>query len=1105
MTRPELPAQATNVLRAIGSTATCTSTQAESLKLLLLPAAPTVLKKLTEKSLARQKNKKLPAAPSKTANSRDKKQPAITVHECVEESHDTLKPQDRLVLATEIVNVTLKALTITIKTTRTPQTPRPKRRSLARSSSSASLSGAATPIRCQTPLQPISVNRVLQSPAKAEHSIRSSSGSSHDFNGARTQAECARIGLACLRYLQTLENLSAKFAPLQLETAMSALVAKLLALGYDDLALKELRILKRRIETLASGQGKAGTNGSGNAKKTPYEEEGPLPKEPLSGLLRYTATSLSGPLLALAVTSQIQALKILALKGHGPSIEAALERLRMDVGYAPANLIERQIDLKNQKTNTNAAHQLETLAQTLTRFCPNASKAADESSKTRSSVSAQAAFELQVLAFQARLRWWDLSNHQPNVETEMIEPLTRCLSAFQRRCKLESIAKYSIARDNCQVIMAALKKRGHCSKHNFITIFKIFTDMASEGHLNEEAIQWIKLGLETTEAVGGSASHRCVFLCQLATSRLRESGNDPDDKSVIESLRDAVTSLEGDLRGESAELDELLVAVANLRKSAFSIVQDNAFRFSPSEVLGEGSGHGQCIRFILLSVRFLIRYVGKEPPQDASESKVWRYNQRKELAARVASSVIDSIIAVSKLSVRSEMAVWSVFDTGLRDCLELAAVVDTDSLFTKECQKKSVGSLPRVSISQTYWFRFLALKSLRAESKSLGKPLQISIDILENRPNDEKVAGCLLAKLEKYAVFCETSQDYGRATKYYEEAIRFNIDVGVVHDLADAAAATPWPSVVAKARKFEQLCRPLLALPKAASKVKGSPLRTRIFFDPEWLPPDQRSLLLELQLSSIISILLSQGVSSIKCDDLNTLATTLILLYDKDSFPVRRLHVCVRLLHLLSVHPDILRNSLVSKALNEADKQPSPVAGCLDEALRPYAAHLSSCRNAYLGLRSNKSDSRYFETILADWCRLLQQCPDRQSLAEHVYDVPGWLQHLELLSDYLKVQGNETLRTAVLHLIVAVHEGASSTQCLDLALKLTNLGIHYTRLGYSGQGGVTLQKARRYLDVSDVPAQLLMKWSLTNAENTLLNGNLDEWLVIAGFLVSSFY
>ena len=1105
MTLVELPAQAANIVRAVESGATCSSSVVESLKLLLLPTAHTIREEAPGIVSGQPKPKKPTAVRTKVANSRAKKQPAVVVHECVENEHqDTLKSQEKLLLATEVVNVTLRALTTAIKTARLPQTPKSIRRSLARSSSSAPKPGSCNTPRCQTPLQPVSANRIIQSPADGKNFRCSSSASFRDSNGTRAQAECARMGLACLRSFQAMDSFSTKFAPLQLETGMSALIAKFLALGYDDLALKELRIVRKRIEAIASGQSGTGVRGSCNVSKKTGGMEVDHQKDSLYDLLRYTAAGLSGSLLRLVVTSQIQVLKIIASKGHSPNTEAVLEHLRTDVNYAPSNLIDRQIDPKDPKTRINAIHQLEILAQAVMRLCPNVSKATEESSKMQPSLSAEATLSLQSLAFQIRLRWWALSEHQPNVEAEVLGPFSRYLGAFQRRCKLERSKKYSLAKNTFSIITTALTAWGKPYHYKSIAIFKILTDLASEDSRDGEAIQWIEMGLTSLDAVAGSSSQRSAFLCRLATCHLRERRNYPDDSRLLRSLRDAKVCLERNLQGESTELDELLVAVADLRKTAFLFAQDNSMAFDPSQVLLETSCLGLCTQIILLSLRFLARYVGKEPPKEATESKVSRYAQRRRFASQSLSSMTASVIAVSKLSVKSDMEVWCKFDTGLQDCLELTAGLGAGFSSTQGFQQTTDNSLStHVSVSQTYWLRFHALKSMGAEATVLASCLKTSINILENQTSGEKAKGLLLTKLGNYGFLCEAMQDYKAAAKSYEQAIRFSIDDGGIRRLAEATLPKPYQSAVTKSREFEQIGQALLAFPKATSKIKARASGSRIFFDAEWLPCEERGLILHQQFSSVISILLDRGTSSFDREDVHALSTILLSAYDKDKFYIQRLHVCVQLLHLSTVHPMMYEHSMVCKILEELDQQLPLITGYPNGSLQRYAAHLTSCAHVYMNISSatDSPDSRYLETVLADWCRLLRESPNRQALEEHVYDIPGWLQQLDFMSAYLKLNGNETLQTAVLYLLVSVHEGTSSTRCLALASNLMSLGIHYARLGYSGVGDITLQKAQRFLDVSDVPTQLAAEWYLTNAEHNLLNGSLDKWFVTSWLVV----
>ena len=873
---------------------------------------------------------------------------------------------------------------------------------------------------------------------------------------------------------------------------MSALISKFLALEYNDLALKELRLLKRRIEMLALGQNAGGVDSTVNVGTSLKKDETQVRDEALYDLLKYTTSGLSGPLLALVITSQLQAIKIIAQRGDATSIEAAYEHVRLEVDHSPATLIESQIDAKDPISRSKAAHQLETLVQTLMRLCPSASRAVDKSAISGPGPSAQTAFAIQSLALQIRMRWWHLSNHQPNCETELIRPMFRYLSAYHRRCKSVNKTDFSKAMDSCNIVLAELKQRRKENNHDTIAIFTTLARMAFESDQHNDALQWIRLGLDNLEAVGSSPSRRCGLLCQFATSRLRGQPTSLNDDLVIRSLRDASSSLEGDLRGESVDLDELLFAVANLRKSAFLCIQDEASAFDPSETLLDTPGLDECIKLLLGSARFLIRYIGSEPSAGKNDSKLSRYSERKALATQVGSSTIESIIKVARLSAKSDAAVWLTFDAGLQDCHKLAKTLYPEPLIAKE-NNTARSSLPHVALSEAHWFRFLALKSMGTEPKLLLRTLQKSIDILRSRSCEEKVAGCLPMKLQKYGILCETLHDNQGARDHYEEAIRLSIDAGTLDKIEDAARLAPWSTVVTRNRDFELFSRSLHALPKAALSIKDVGSVTQRFLDPDWLPSGQRGLVLEQQLFSALDMSSGHSHSTLQNNHLNLLAATVLSVYDQERFPIRRLHVVVQLLHLLSIHPDALESSLVSTILlTRANEQSSKVVNTFDDGLRQYITHSSSCLDVYLSLRGGDADFHVLEAKLSEWCKLLQRFPAQESLTGHVYDISAWLEQLEVISCYLKSQGHEALRTAVLHLIVAVREGQCSTQCLDLTSGLIELGIHYTRLGYSGPGGVSLDKAQRFLDVSNVPTQLMLDWYLVKAEQMLTEGTLDN-------------
>ena len=1096
MSRSELPARAANILRAIQDGDSCDSAVVESLKLLLLPQAAANKKVAATSNQVRSRSTISAASRSKATTTRGKKQPEVEVLACGEtESYDILKPQERLFAATEVVNGTLKALTIAIKTGRTPQTPVPKSKVQARSTSPATKPNSGTPSQVQTPLQQICVNRVLQSPSKSKKLRRTSSELSKDSSCLRAQAECSRIGLACLRSLQSLEAFKTKFAPLQLENGMSALIAKLLMLGYDDLALNELRILRKRIEVLTPDLNGALSKAPRDAREKSANSATTVQKETLSDLLKYNTSRLPGPLLNLVIMSQIQVLKILAIKGHGPSTEAAVKHLRIDTDYSPLKLIERQIDLMDAKNKINAAHQMESLAHTILRLCPSASKIDDEQSRTRSYPSAQVALELQSLSLQTRVRWWELSNHKPNINHEVLGPFARYLDAFGRRCALQSSEKYCMGKNAFNSISGALRSWDGLSQSASLPIFRLLANQAHGADRNDEAIMWTEKGLTVTEAVDGSNLQRSAFLCRLATYRLRGRGLNTDDSQILASLRNAITSIEGDLSGESYDLDELLLAVGELRKVAFSHVHDNAKSLEPSQISDRTSFLGQCVRTILLSIRFVTRYVGREPASDAVESKLSRYNQRKSMAKRMLPSITSSVIAVSRWFLTSSMDEWQRFDTVFQDVLELSAQLETGSESLQESSNSADSPSPHISVSSIYWLRFITQKKMSAEPKVFLRFVTKSVDLLENRSNDEKTQGSFVMKAEKCASLYETFQDYSTSAKYYRKAMEFLIDNGGIASFAEAARSITWQSAVARNCEFEQMTRPFYAFPKVMLTTNPQGSGSRIYFDAEWLPNNQRGLILELQLISLISLLLDRGSPPTIWEELQFLCQRIFSTYSKDCFLAQRLYVCVHILHLQATLPMTPENGSLSKMVAGVEGQLQDSAAACEGSSVPYVRHLASCVDLYRVLRED-TDSSTIEPILVNWWSLVQRCPDPQVLTKHVYDTSGWLQQLELVSEHSFTRGYESIRTSVLNLIVSIQEKVSSMKCMDLASGLMNLGIHYAKLGYSGHGGYNLQKAKRILDVSELPPEFMLQWWLTNADYSLLCCNIENWYVI---------
>lgn len=997
--------------------------------------------------------------------------------------------QDRLVLATEVVNATLKSLTDAIKDPPTRQITQAKRKPLARSSSGSSFSNGLGS-RSQTPLQPLCVNRLANSPGKQVRSRRSSSAASikQTMDCLRAQAECARLAFATLRSLQCQKDSLTTLPHLQLESGMSALIGKMLALGFDDIALRELRILKRRLEaSKAASSGQSATTSTGVWK----EDEKSDPKtETLAEMLRFRNTSARGLHLSLIITTQSQVLKILALRRDASATEAALQHLQFSVPHAPANLIRRQLESDVTGSEEKVVRQLESLARALVALCPTVSSD-DRSLASSSNASPDTAFQMQLLAFQVRSMWWNISGHQSDIAKEIVDPFSRCLATYSRRSKAAEAEKYKIAKSAFEVVKDCVQKIKGFREEILISTYQLLAESAQQNSQYSQAIRWLEKARECVPETALSRTQLCDMNCRLASLELRSINSDPSDKLMI-LLRDTVRNLGDDLRGESAELDELLFAVASLRRSAFSIWQESHRSSNAKGIIAQSALIHECSNIVLLCARFLVRYVGSGNNREGFDKTVLRRDQRRRLAARFASPTIESVVAMARRSADSEAEKWRSLEIGLQDCLRLASsIADNDTNEDQATGEDNRAPSFFVSISNAYWYRYLCLKRGGTDAKSCRECLLLSIELIRDRPSSEKLAGSLPLRFEKLGQLCEDMRDYKKAAESYREALDVELDSGILRIAMEAAAIQSIPNMLDFDGELLPLSRKLSAYPRAALKAIDRGSQQKSFYDAKGLSASERGVLLEQQLVSLLATLNFQSPTRTTYDALNEVGTSLLSTYEQDKFPVRRLRVVVCLLRQLLTAPGALGDKLVIQLLEEPAK--AATGAHFDTALLRFLPHLTTCRCLLITLHRKTPDIKDLESVITSWSKLVQENVHWGSLQTQVYDIADWLVQLDMLGEYLDMQGLELYRVSALNIAVAVHEAAQSVQCPALVTNLSELGLQHVRLGYAGLAGSVLHKAQRYLETSNVCGKVRLRWHLSYAEYALANGNLKTW------------
>ncbi|RMX74432.1 hypothetical protein D0869_12600 [Hortaea werneckii] len=668
----------------------CASTSTVStLQRLLSPAA-------TATSSGTKPSNKPTETGSRTANTRignppprkGSTKPPVPVRE--DSPSPPLTAKARCALATDVVNVSLKVLT---EATKAPSTTKTGPARSRRQGSPTTQSNGQTEERSLQPLQPLQPRSGNSTPVQktsplqsvkpdgdpASLRLRNVSPPTHLL----AVAECASTGFSYLRSPE-MTDASVGTPNMQLVAGMLALAARLVALKFHSLAVKELAAVKRQLE-----------EPSKPAKSTQTTRLAPSSaskgtKPTIASLLNLDAwLKDQSETLPLAITHQQLVLKIMATSHKAPEIESVVEYLNPDSASSPAAFITQQVELMGNKTK--AATQLEGLSQIILGLCPKLSSANDsEALESSESVSPLAAFKLQVSALRIRKEWWQLAGHQGNEEKELIDPFSRCLAALLRRANGTS-RTYGEA----QEALISLRIDVTSASGAAFGLCHTLAMLAERDGDDEGALQWLRRLMVTCEDLSHQNAKQLAthvkYVSKLATSKERD----------LQHLRAQVETLEKRLReqlsGSSADYDFLIVELARLS----SIVHRDR------ELIAQAS----TARVVLIeAAAFAQRYARSYP--ERSDAQV--------------QSIISSALRLSKGP--EDVYKWATIDA-----VRLFLRLGTLKLVTKEASTKPLATAWASSTSSLSLGVLLHSQSLRAlkSEETRGNEWTYDEDILD--------------------------------------------------------------------------------------------------------------------------------------------------------------------------------------------------------------------------------------------------------------------------------------------------------------------------------------------------------------------------------------
>lgn len=1033
---------------AVSSTSTCTPATVAILKELLLPDPEPKARPMarTTTTSASAKSRPRPGAPPAKTTAAD----------------ELLGARERTALATHVINAALKSLA-GAKTPPHPATPSKHGdkaaggRSLRRSTS-APLS----------PLQPRTLNRVASSPSVSVKDARLLPPA--QSAGCLATAECARVAFACLRSLKG--PVPPGQTDFQLENGMSALVSRLLALGLHDQALKELRILKRRLD------GPSPSTAAARAAK-------PASVEGVAELVDFGGAVAEQSIETVAAC-QMQALKLVAATKKPAHVEALLPILLELNPASPVNLLSRLAEADATKA-AKTARQMASLSHIIMSLVPSVSSTDDTvASEPRLSPDPAVVLQLQALAFRIHMTWWSLDDHRGSVEDEVLRPLTRCFRAFVRRQKSDETLAYQTLTSAFESIMKTARSRHTTpSKSTMSPIYQVLGSAAHAARQYDEAHAWLQSLRGCLCPENDSIVRVCSVTARILAAALKKADPDPD---ALQLLGEVLAGLDGSLSGTISELNELLESLSAARRAVVGLLREVLDPASTAKPVPEdlvAASKDLVLRF----PRFMRRWMGSPPGKDAGTKKVLQFDQRRQTVMQSMGQVLDAALMVLKCNMQAGSSEWPATDDVLQHCVALLeSVADAAASPGKADQ---LGAY-HVNISSLYFSKFLALRKASDASKDAAKQLlqalSRSIDAVKDRPLADRERAQLPTKLELFADLCRETGRAQDAVGTLRSICTTMAEDGVLSDVAAALATQPPGVAWAMTDKASSLSRTL----RSISRLDRSCHDWTCF-----LPETERAAVLE-HLIHVDAGGSPAPFRPLRLHDPGLAA--LLRIYAPDRYPVRRLRVLLDVSYQNIGEEEGLDE--LGAQLDRALQQLQRKDRAEDGALWRFVPHLQ----AYHALVSAVADSEAelpapaVRGCVSSWQAMAEACRTREDLYAVIDDPDGLLDRLLSLSQLAGLRGDNALQLSIAELSITLAKAlgagpsAAAPSARDrLVLSHSQLAARYVGIGSYARALETLDTTRQLVEQNEgISRGIVADFYLSQAEYLAGVGGFEE-------------
>ena len=787
---------------------------------------------------------KPPAKPISTKRTTTKRTADTLVKNQSTES--SLTSKQRVRLATDVVNATLKVLTEQAKAT---TADRPIKSALDKSQACAQTHNRA--VRQCSPLAEI-INQSVRLEKHDKPLPFPQTGGHAD--GLESIVECSRLAFRYLRTQAKEDVGNQSTSVVQLQAGMLAMIGKLILLGYDTVAIRELYLLKPLIQDRSTAELALPANN----------------KEALASLLAINfqhATSTGQ--MNMVVSFQNHVLR-LVMSTRSPTIIAAVAPLlEPSDSKSPCAAILQSIETGTDPAK--AARQLEQHAQTVLALARSLDEARPESS-----------LRLRASALGIRKTWWPLAAHQVDLEEEIYRPLIQDLTSFWRCCNSTAKDKYQVVLEIQQKLIPNVATtdttESAMGRHAFANTMSMMAEAAEQC---EDAKFWNQCSMikhdtnaATVDAVSAVRAALLELELLVASGKSLPTGWLPQFNASLEIVTKKLS-----------ETQQLVSELAQIRKVALK-------RLSAAMNANKKNSPFSSDQSSLCIIQFkLVRAVERLSSSEQTARAV---------TVKVSQSFIESAIFAAKLWLASDHCVEEIQDVSYR-CAHLLQLQHADH-----------GNL-HVQMSNLYWLLFqkATQSALQAPTSPLTYLLE-STKLLEACNEADQNDGMLAMKLERLSSLYLQSGSYPEAFKTLTQALMLCKHAYTIRTLAERSRAEPLPKLLDALDGARSLQRLLSSHYEAALRVKSA----STVFNNKRLPADSQVTLLMIQLPLLERHLGERIVPPSVVHDLDTTLDTLLNIPTEERQPLRGMQIRTRLLSIAIRNPTIVSKSLVQDALD---------------------------------------------------------------------------------------------------------------------------------------------------------------------------------------------